>query len=159
MAPTLQSPIFPPSLAKKKKALPQFFIRADKNAYPVYSGFVFLNMLVIESAAFKIKVGASYRSSLMAFPNAGETETDEFFIEEPGVDWQSVTEGELLEKIDLPIDFIAGELSEVVPGDLGARIGKALRNGRGPITIPSAHHHVPVNQPLALVAALRALLF
>jgi pimeloyl-ACP methyl ester carboxylesterase len=75
-----------------------------------------------------------------------------------GVDWQSVTEGELLEKIGVPLDFIAGELSEVVPSDLGLRIGKALRNGRGPIIIPSAHHHIPVNQPLVLVAALRALL-
>jgi pimeloyl-ACP methyl ester carboxylesterase len=75
-----------------------------------------------------------------------------------GVDWQSVTEGEFLKNIELPLDFIAGELSEVVPADLARRIGKALRNGRGPITIPSAHHHIPVNQPLALAAALRALL-
>jgi pimeloyl-ACP methyl ester carboxylesterase len=75
-----------------------------------------------------------------------------------GLDWQTVTEGELLQQITLPIDYIAGELSEVVPADLAQRIGKALRNGRGPIIIPSAHHHVPVNQPLALVAALRALL-
>jgi pimeloyl-ACP methyl ester carboxylesterase len=75
-----------------------------------------------------------------------------------GLDWQTVTEGELLQQIALPIDYIAGELSEVVPADLAQRIGKALRNGRGPIIIPSAHHHVPVNQPLALVAALRALL-
>jgi hypothetical protein len=41
---------------------------------------------------------------------------------------------------------------------LADRIGKALRNGRGPVVIPAAHHHVPVNQPLALVAAMRALL-
>jgi pimeloyl-ACP methyl ester carboxylesterase len=69
-----------------------------------------------------------------------------------------VAEGELLRDIAIPLDFIAGELSDVVPPALAARIGKALRNGRGPIVIPSAHHHVPVNQPLALVAALRALL-
>jgi pimeloyl-ACP methyl ester carboxylesterase len=67
-------------------------------------------------------------------------------------------EGELLREIRLPMDFIAGELSGVVPPALAERIGKALRNGRGPVVIPSAHHHVPVNQPLALVAALRALL-
>jgi pimeloyl-ACP methyl ester carboxylesterase len=67
-------------------------------------------------------------------------------------------EGELLREICLPMDFIAGELSGVVPPALAERIGKALRNGRGPVVIPSAHHHVPVNQPLALVAALRALL-
>ena len=69
-----------------------------------------------------------------------------------------VAEGELLRDIQLPMDFIAGELSAVVPRSLADRIGKALRHGRGPIVIPSAHHHVPVNQPLALVSALRALL-
>jgi pimeloyl-ACP methyl ester carboxylesterase len=69
-----------------------------------------------------------------------------------------IAEGELLRDIQVPMDFIAGELSDVVPPALADRIGKALRNGRGPIVIPSAHHHVPVNQPLALVAALRALL-
>jgi pimeloyl-ACP methyl ester carboxylesterase len=69
-----------------------------------------------------------------------------------------VAEGELLREIELPIDFIAGELSDVVPPALADRIGKALRNGRGPVVIPAAHHHVPVNQPLALVAALRTLL-
>lgn len=67
-------------------------------------------------------------------------------------------EGELLHDMRLPMDFVAGELSDVVPPALADRIGKALRSGRGPIVIPSAHHHVPVNQPLALVAALRALL-
>jgi pimeloyl-ACP methyl ester carboxylesterase len=67
-------------------------------------------------------------------------------------------EGELLKEIGLPLDFIAGEFSDVVPAPLAQRIGKALRNGRGPIVIPSAYHHVPVDQPLALVAAMRALL-
>jgi len=75
-----------------------------------------------------------------------------------GADWDRVCEGELLEKIDLPLDFIAGEFSKVVPSKEAQRIGKALRNGRGPIIIPTAHHHVPVDQPLALVAAMRALL-
>jgi pimeloyl-ACP methyl ester carboxylesterase len=72
--------------------------------------------------------------------------------------WEQVAEGELLKQIDLPIDFIAGEFSEVVPPPLAQRVGRALRNGRGPIVIPSAYHHVPVDQPLALVAAMRALL-
>jgi pimeloyl-ACP methyl ester carboxylesterase len=75
-----------------------------------------------------------------------------------GVDWGQVVEGELLSKIELRLDFIAGELSEVVPPDIAQRIGKALRNGRGPIIIPAAYHHVPAGQPLALVAAMRALL-
>lgn len=74
------------------------------------------------------------------------------------VGWEHVAEGELLAEIDLPIDFIAGEYSAVVPPALANRIGQALRHGRGPIVIPSAYHHVPVDQPLALVAAMRALL-
>jgi pimeloyl-ACP methyl ester carboxylesterase len=69
-----------------------------------------------------------------------------------------VAEGELLSKLEVPMDFIAGEFSEVVPPELANRIGKALRRGRGPIVIPSAYHHIPVDQPLALVAAMRALL-
>ena len=69
-----------------------------------------------------------------------------------------IAEGELLSALDLPMDFIAGEFSAVVPAALANRIGKALRNGRGPVVIPSAYHHVPVDQPLALVAAMRALL-
>jgi pimeloyl-ACP methyl ester carboxylesterase len=69
-----------------------------------------------------------------------------------------IAEGELLASIEFPLDFIAGEFSSVVPPDLARRIGGALRNGRGPIVIPSAYHHVPVDQPLALVAAMRALL-
>jgi pimeloyl-ACP methyl ester carboxylesterase len=75
-----------------------------------------------------------------------------------GVDWRSATEGDLLQEISVPLDFIAGELSDVVPPELAQHTGKALRNGRGPITIPAAYHHVPVNQPLALAAVLRSLL-
>jgi pimeloyl-ACP methyl ester carboxylesterase len=75
-----------------------------------------------------------------------------------GVDWDETPEGELMTKIELPMDFICGEFSVVVPPDLALRIGKTLRNGRGPIVIPSAYHHIPVDQPLSLVAALRALL-
>jgi pimeloyl-ACP methyl ester carboxylesterase len=74
------------------------------------------------------------------------------------IDWEQVAEGELLKEMQVPVDFIAGEFSAVVPPELAQRIGKALRNGRGPIVIPSAYHHVPVDQPLALVAAMRALL-
>jgi pimeloyl-ACP methyl ester carboxylesterase len=82
------------------------------------------------------------------------------FDEKPigSVGWEQVAEGELLKEIELPIDFIAGELSPVVPPQLAERIGRALRHGRGPIVIPAGYHHLPVDQPLALVAAMRALL-
>jgi pimeloyl-ACP methyl ester carboxylesterase len=74
------------------------------------------------------------------------------------VDWEYVAEGELLKDFQVPLDFIAGEFSAVVPPALAQRIGSALRHGRGAIVIPSAYHHIPVDQPLALVAAMRALL-
>jgi pimeloyl-ACP methyl ester carboxylesterase len=74
------------------------------------------------------------------------------------IDWEQLSEGELFADITIPLDFIAGEFSAVVPPALVQRIGKALRSGRGPIVIPSACHHIPADQPLALVAALRALL-
>jgi pimeloyl-ACP methyl ester carboxylesterase len=74
------------------------------------------------------------------------------------IDWEQVAEGELLKDLRVPLDFIAGEFSAVVPPELAHRIGKAIRHGRGPIVIPSAYHHVPVDQPLALVAAMRGLL-
>jgi pimeloyl-ACP methyl ester carboxylesterase len=70
----------------------------------------------------------------------------------------AVAEGELLKDLKVPMDFIAGEFSAVVPPDLAQRIGRALSNGRGPIVIPAAYHHVPVGQPLSLVTAMRALL-
>jgi pimeloyl-ACP methyl ester carboxylesterase len=74
------------------------------------------------------------------------------------IHWEQVAEGELLKDLLVPMDFISGEFSVVVPAGLAQRIGKAIRRGRGPIVIPSAYHHVPVDQPLALVAAMRALL-
>ena len=75
-----------------------------------------------------------------------------------GVAREDIHEGDLFAKIAMPVDFICGEFSVVVPKDLAARIGAALCNGRGPIVIPSAYHHVPVDRPLALVAAMRAVL-
>jgi pimeloyl-ACP methyl ester carboxylesterase len=75
-----------------------------------------------------------------------------------GVDWTGATEGEAFAQITLPIDFVCGEFSAVVPAELAERVGKAIRNGRGPIVIPSAYHHIPIGQPLALTAVLRALL-
>jgi pimeloyl-ACP methyl ester carboxylesterase len=74
------------------------------------------------------------------------------------IEWEPLSEEQLLAQVDVPVDFIAGELSGVVPPELARKIGGAIKRGRGPIVVPSAHHHIPVNQPLALATALRALL-
>jgi pimeloyl-ACP methyl ester carboxylesterase len=75
-----------------------------------------------------------------------------------GIEPEGVQEADMLRGIELPMDFIAGELSGVVSSGLAIRICQALQRGRGPVVIPSAHHHIPANQPLALAAAIRALL-
>jgi pimeloyl-ACP methyl ester carboxylesterase len=64
-----------------------------------------------------------------------------------------------LQRIEVPLTFIYGEHSIVVQRERAHAIVGHMRNGRGPIAIPTAHHHVLLDQPLALVSALRAVLY
>ncbi len=64
-----------------------------------------------------------------------------------------------LERIELPLSYVYGELSVVATRERAHAIVRHARNARGPIAIPQSHHHVMLDQPLALVAALRALLY
>lgn len=56
------------------------------------------------------------------------------------------------------IDIVAGELSMVLNSERAQRVTRTLRQGREPIIIPQAHHHIMLDQPLALISVLRALL-
>jgi len=51
-----------------------------------------------------------------------------------------------------------GEASAVVSADRARRIVAAIAGARGPVTLPQAGHHLMLDQPLALIGALRALL-
>ncbi|MES2258557.1 MAG: alpha/beta hydrolase [Pseudomonadota bacterium] len=64
----------------------------------------------------------------------------------------------LLNSIAVPVDFIHAEHSTVVSAERAARTVTHLRDGRGPVTIPHGQHHLMLDQPLALVGAMRALL-
>ena len=64
-----------------------------------------------------------------------------------------------LAAIDVPITFIYGDQSLVVSRELAYAIVKRLQRGRGPVAVPQSHHHVLLDQPLSLVAALKALLY
>jgi pimeloyl-ACP methyl ester carboxylesterase len=64
-----------------------------------------------------------------------------------------------LQRIELPMTYIYGDLSVVVSRERAHAIVSHMRNGRGPIAIPESHHHVMLDQPLALVAALRGVLY
>lgn len=64
----------------------------------------------------------------------------------------------LLPTIRVPTDYIYGELSSIVDTARARRITAALPRPHAPIAIPDAHHHIMLDQPLALISALRALL-
>lgn len=66
--------------------------------------------------------------------------------------------GLVLDRIEVPVDYVYGETSTVVEPWRAERIAARLRLCRGPIGIPESHHHLMLDQPLALIAVLRALL-
>lgn len=65
----------------------------------------------------------------------------------------------MLARIQVPIICMHGALSRVTRKGRGQRIVDHIRGARGSIAIPEAHHHIMLDQPLALIAALRAVLF
>ncbi len=64
---------------------------------------------------------------------------------------------ELLKSPKCPVALIWGEESMLMPADRVAAMRAALPAGSPAIGIPAAEHHVMIDQPLALVAALRGL--
>ncbi len=69
-----------------------------------------------------------------------------------------VDETALLAELTLPVDIIRGEQSKVVTDARAQRMADSLPGARRPIVIPMAYHHIPIGEPLALLATLRALL-
>ena len=69
-----------------------------------------------------------------------------------------LTDSALLPAICVPTDYVYGELSAIVDAARARRITASLPRSRTPVAIPDAHHHVMLDQPLALISALHALL-
>jgi pimeloyl-ACP methyl ester carboxylesterase len=65
---------------------------------------------------------------------------------------------EHLANVRCRIALIRGELSYVVPPETGEYMYQLLRRNAPLVAIPEAHHHLLLDQPLAFIAALRALL-
>jgi pimeloyl-ACP methyl ester carboxylesterase len=63
-----------------------------------------------------------------------------------------------LRSLRMPVDYVCGEHSGNGRFDRRARIAQAIGQGRQAVVIPEAHHHIMLDQPLALTAVLRALL-
>jgi len=64
----------------------------------------------------------------------------------------------LLQQIRVPVDYIYGQNSALVSRARAQRIVELLRRSRPAIEVPQAGHHLMLDQPLALVVALRTLL-
>jgi pimeloyl-ACP methyl ester carboxylesterase len=60
--------------------------------------------------------------------------------------------------ISTPAAFVHGDRSEILTPERLAQLPLMLTRAGPPIAIPACHHHIPVEQPLALVAVLRSLL-
>jgi pimeloyl-ACP methyl ester carboxylesterase len=64
----------------------------------------------------------------------------------------------LLRQVKVPVDYVCGARSAIVESNRAQRITDAIGQGRHAVVIPEAYHHVMLDQPLAFVSALRALL-
>jgi pimeloyl-ACP methyl ester carboxylesterase len=60
--------------------------------------------------------------------------------------------------LDLPVDFIVAENSEVVgPAEIASFL-ENIPQCRAAVTVPLSHHHIMIEQPIGLVAALNGIL-
>lgn len=66
--------------------------------------------------------------------------------------------GELLAQVRCRLAVVHGELSEIVGDDVTAYMAERLGRTAPFVEIPQAHHHLVLDQPLAFIAAVRALL-
>jgi len=65
---------------------------------------------------------------------------------------------EHLANVRCRVALLRGEMSYVVPPETGEYMYQLLRRNAPLVEIPQAHHHLILDQPLAFIAALRALL-
>jgi pimeloyl-ACP methyl ester carboxylesterase len=65
---------------------------------------------------------------------------------------------EHLANVRCRVALLRGERSYVVPPETGEYMYELLRRNAPVVEIPEAHHHLILDQPLAFIAALRALL-
>ncbi|MGE0828421.1 MAG: alpha/beta fold hydrolase [Hyphomonadaceae bacterium] len=62
-----------------------------------------------------------------------------------------------LAHVAIPVDYLYGEHTEVVRLENSLRAHEILPTSGRPIAIPAAHHHSMIEQPAALLCAMRAL--
>jgi len=70
----------------------------------------------------------------------------------------AVSDARAIPLLKVPMDFVCGQFSRVVSPEHAEQVADAIVDGRAPIVIPTGFHHLPIGEPVALVAVLRALL-
>jgi pimeloyl-ACP methyl ester carboxylesterase len=65
---------------------------------------------------------------------------------------------EVLADVPTPVAFLCGALSAIATPDRVGELVEAYGRSAPVVWVPEAHHHVWLDQPLAFVTALRALL-
>ncbi len=63
-----------------------------------------------------------------------------------------------LDRVGCRVAMFRGELSTVVPRETGREMYERLGRNTPLIEVPEAHHHLLLDQPLAFVTGLRAVL-
>lgn len=148
--------IFPvPELDRRP---PRLEVRT-KRIYPTYEAARARFRLVPEqNAAAPYIIDFIAHHSLKQTPDGWTWKFDEGFTPRQ-LDVDPDTAVAILGRIPTPVTFMYGDLSRIVSRSFAHILVKYLRFGRGPIAIPQSHHHVMLDQPLALVAALKATLY
>jgi pimeloyl-ACP methyl ester carboxylesterase len=138
----------------ERRVLPRWVARL-KIVYPTLEAALARFRLVPEhNCAAPYIIDYIARHSIKQVPGGWTWKFDENFRPHPmEPDWQEVS------SINVPLVFMYGELSVAVSAERIAAVAKYSRHGRAPVAIPGSHHHVMLDQPLALVAALRAILY
>jgi pimeloyl-ACP methyl ester carboxylesterase len=116
-------------------------------------------------ARFRLQPSQPMRNSYLLDMIAAEA------LEAAGDGWRWSADPEMRHKTELgsnltglipralcPLMFIRGALSTTVSEDIWVEHQALAPAGTPFVTIPDAHHHVMIDQPIALVATLRALL-
>jgi pimeloyl-ACP methyl ester carboxylesterase len=96
----------------------------------------------------------------LARTSVRQTDTGWIWCFDPSLRDLQPVEGDagLLSRIKVPVTYVHAEVSAVVSAERASRIVAAIPDARGPVTMPRAHHHVMLGQPLVLVDLLRDLL-
>jgi pimeloyl-ACP methyl ester carboxylesterase len=79
-------------------------------------------------------------------------------FQQRGSDGPAIDDRAALARLPTAVDFIYGEESKVVTPSRAAQLASCLPRVLSVTGIPGGHHHLPISQPVALIAVLRVLL-